>query len=986
MTKRSEAPRILTEFIVFIENQATTGDSVHKVKRISTDLAGELSKDQELKKFVTDKGINLAPADPGEKNQNAKAERSIGVILERGRVARIAANLPEPYWTASSIWSCTITNDLPKKSLQWISSNEKLFQLKPDLHRHHAFGSLCYTKPLATEIDKVRGNIPCVFLYRTTNGCYVELLDLALNLTGKRSSRRDTFGFTESAVPFGKGIGGVPVIPPEQPLAVNIPSMPPRTTSTRMNTAPKSTPNFSIPTTTAASPPTAPMALPVAPLASAPPVQQQPFVKPSAPTYVPPVPPVAQAPTVSKPIVPTTVSMPTPASAPAVTIAPAYTAPATNAPAQTVASTVPANHEEKSAKRSTPTVAPTAASQREPRSTAGSKAHWNKDANDAFEWKVPSKSQKSTNFVDMYTAPDNDDNDDDDYAILFPAANHLANNDSDSVLDDEDPVLLQAFATVNDDAPSTFEEAAKSPEWLAAAQKELTALHQRNTFMPVKIEDVPANTKPISTKWLFKRKSDGSAKARLVARGFAQLEGRDFDPLKISAPVAQIAVFRLLLAIAAAFGLTVISSDYVSAFTNALLPDAIYIHAPPGLIEILYPELPTGRYYVRLLRALYGLRQSAYLWNETLAQSFVANGFNRAPIEPCLFSKHQDDGIVLSSTHVDDTLTVCSPHLVESTKSTLTDMFDCSDPQINPPKFLHWNIDYSDAGIHISSSSFIDRAVRSILSSSLYPVYSPPSARAAFNADTAADVDPATLQRYQSMVGIATYAVYSTRPDVAFIASEYASVTKPSDKHVNAMEHTLRYLLHTRQLGILYPRGINSATGTTSSGLSLLSAASDSDHAGCPVTRRSHNAGIVYFNDAPIDWLSRKQRGVPSISASDAELSAIVATIDRTEYYRNLLDTLQISVNKWILRTDSLVISTVLNGPAAAKARHSAIRVAFAKHFVDSGILELLFVRSKDQPCDCLTKPMERLAFQQARNVIPMTMPPNQTKTNSSDP
>jgi len=112
------------------------------------------------------------------------------------------------------------------------------------------------------------------------------------------------------------------------------------------------------------------------------------------------------------------------------------------------------------------------------------------------------------------------------------------------------------------------------------------------TFTPVPLAEAKAdNQTPISTKWTFKRKSDGSAKGRVVARGFTQRPNQHFDERQTAAPVAPMAIFRLLFAIAAAFRLAVASVDYSTAYLNSFIKELLYVLATVGYLQRFYPRL-----------------------------------------------------------------------------------------------------------------------------------------------------------------------------------------------------------------------------------------------------------------------------------------------------------------------------------------------------------------------------------------------------------
>jgi len=153
--------------------------------------------------------------------------------------------------------------------------------------------------------------------------------------------------------------------------------------------------------------------------------------------------------------------------------------------------------------------------------------------------------------------------------------------------------------------PTGYAEAKGDPAWEAAMKQELQAMEKNKTW---ELVHLPAGHRPISLKWVYKLKKDEKGmvtrhKARLVARGFMQQEGIDFEDA--FAPVARMESVRVLLALAAQEGWKVHHMDVKSAFLNGDLKEEVYVRQPPGF-AVAGEE---GKVY-RLRKALYGLRQA----------------------------------------------------------------------------------------------------------------------------------------------------------------------------------------------------------------------------------------------------------------------------------------------------------------------------------------------------------------------------------------
>ena len=128
----------------------------------------------------------------------------------------------------------------------------------------------------------------------------------------------------------------------------------------------------------------------------------------------------------------------------------------------------------------------------------------------------------------------------------------------------------------------------------------------------------------IGCKWVFVIKQNEfneitKYKARLVAQGFSQRPGIDFD--KIYAPVVRYDSLRLLLALAVQKGWTPLQLDIKAAFLYGELKEEIFMELPPGYQD-QKGLISADTHCVKLLKSIYGLKQSPREWYAYLTAYF----------------------------------------------------------------------------------------------------------------------------------------------------------------------------------------------------------------------------------------------------------------------------------------------------------------------------------------------------------------------------
>lgn len=156
----------------------------------------------------------------------------------------------------------------------------------------------------------------------------------------------------------------------------------------------------------------------------------------------------------------------------------------------------------------------------------------------------------------------------------------------------------------------------------------------------MELVELPENKKVVGSKWIFttKHRADGSIeryKARLVAQGFTQTQGIDCE--ETFAPVAKLNSIRVLLSIATNLDWELHQLDIKNAFLNGELEEEIYMRIPPGFEE--------KEKVCRLIKSLYGLKQSPRAWFKRFSTTLHWLGYQQGQSDHTLFTKHVANGL-----------------------------------------------------------------------------------------------------------------------------------------------------------------------------------------------------------------------------------------------------------------------------------------------------------------------------------------------------
>ncbi|GJV62273.1 putative ribonuclease H-like domain-containing protein [Tanacetum coccineum] len=509
---------------------------------------------------------------------------------------------------------------------------------------------------------------------------------------------------------------------------------------------------------------------------------------------------------------------------------------------------------------------------------------------------------------------------------------------------DQQTCLFACF--LSQEEPKKVSQALADESWVEAMQEELLQFKLQDVWV---LCDLPEGKRVIGTKWVFRNKRDERGtiiknKARLVAQGYRQEEGVDYD--EVFAPVARIEAIRLFLAFASFMGFTVYQMDVKSAFLYGNITEEVYVKQPPGFEDPAHPN----KVY-RVVKALYGLHQAPRAWYERLSTFLLKHGYRRGAIDKTLFIKKDRRDIMLVQVYVDDII-------FGSTKSSMVkDFEELMQKEFKMSSmgeltfFLGLQVKQSNGGIFLSQDKYVKDILNKFDFRTIKPASTPIEAHKSLGKDEEGeDVD---VHTYRSMIGCLMY-LTASRPDIMFAVCLCARFqVTPKVSHLHAVKRIFRYLKHQPKLGLWYPKDSPFH----------LEAFSDSDYAGDNHDRRSTSGGCQYLGRRLVSWQCKKQT-IVAISSTEAEYVAAASCCAQVLWMQNqLLDYGFNFMNTEIHIDNESTICIVRNPVFHSKTKHIQIRHHFIRDCYEQRLINVVKVHTDDNVADLLTKGFDLARF-----------------------
>ena len=584
--------------------------------------------------------------------------------------------------------------------------------------------------------------------------------------------------------------------------------------------------------------------------------------------------------------------------------------------------------------------------------------------------------------------------------------------------------------------PTHYHGARKSKDrehWENAMREEISNCNKMETWEYVPQALLPPNAELVDSRWVYKIKSGSDGlitrfRARIVARGFTQRPGVDYNEEEVYAPVVCYDTLRTCMSIAAATdyepepdansaagsagaqqhgkGLEIVQADIKNAYLIGHLDKPIYMRQPQSA-EMRLDQ--NGRPMVcKLKRPLYGLKQSGHIFASVL-HSFLCDELkmNRLVSDRCAFVKSGDPdswtsdasnskdvldlngGQLIVLTYVDDLTIIGTKKQTEWIMDKLRGRFSLQESETGDIEFiLSMSVkrDRKLGTLTLNQTHAIEKLAKSIGIEVEKPSVVTAMKHIPMTKLEKPESNPEVSNwPYLNMVGSLLHISQCTRPDISYAVGALARhSTTLGAEHVKACKRCIQYLYNTRHLCIryggvesklnepmVYEAGRSPQSKRDFLQAEELQAYTDADYAMDVPTRKSTSGGIIYLNGGPITWSSKLQ---PIVAQSTAEAEIIAATHITKEivHLKLLLSELGVRDDGAVtVHEDNQACILMGNGMKSSRAaKHYEIRLHFLQESIRSGVIKFKYCETNEMIADAFTKPLEPDKFLKFRSLM----------------
>ncbi|SYW81775.1 uncharacterized protein UHO2_00280 [Ustilago hordei] len=422
-----------------------------------------------------------------------------------------------------------------------------------------------------------------------------------------------------------------------------------------------------------------------------------------------------------------------------------------------------------------------------------------------------------------------------------------------------------------------------------------------------------------------------------------------------------------ILALAVQNNWEVHALDITMAYLNSTLKEAIYMKPPEG------SGVAPGQVY-KVVKGLYGLKQSGQEWNQEFNRSLQCLGFFQVECTPCIYTKGQGEDMAIVVIYVDDTLVIAPrQETVLKVKKQISQRWKMEDSgEVSHFLGIKISQDHVMRTMTIGQSGYIDQVLVKHLDKCTKLIMVP------MQSILEGTIVASAVQQkeYLVIVGKLLWVANSTWPDLSLTVGVLARhMCEPSQEHYQSAQQVLHYLESTKEVGLVYRANELQEPLVAHSDANWVS--------NTTIQRRSTSGSVALVYGNPVAWKSVMQKCV-SLSAVKVEFVAAMEATCEVLFLKQLLHSIGIATGTPMVYLDNTGCIQVSKDPAQHwKLKHIDTKYHFIHNNVQEGRVQIKYVDTTRNLADVLTKPIGRQAMQQARSGLHLQIPAVAYKTGS---
>jgi hypothetical protein len=454
------------------------------------------------------------------------------------------------------------------------------------------------------------------------------------------------------------------------------------------------------------------------------------------------------------------------------------------------------------------------------------------------------------------------------------------------------------------------------------------------------------------------------------ARGYEQIDGVHYDENSKAAPVANEIVIRMTMVLIVMASWWAELLDVQGAFLTGEMDQEndCYLRVPEGFSKF-YPE----NVVLRLLKTLYGLKQSAYVFWKSLVKAFRHMTFERSKADPCLFFKWTEHGLVLWVTWVDDCLVCGKKEGVLAAKKQLMERFDC-DEVGELKEYIGCRVDRGDGIMKLTQPVLLQSFEDEFDLPDTKPPNTPATPGEVLRSGTETSMLSDVMQsKYRSGTGKLLHLMKWSRPDVRNSVRELSRfMTGATASHLKAMYRVMQYCVSTKERGLtLKP---DCKWNGDPNFMFILKGKSDSTYA----SDEDAKSVTGYSTTLCGATISEKSKGqtATTLSVTESELVAACDCVQDLLFEKRVLESLGLKVETpMILQVDNKgVMDLANNWSVGGRTRHITVRTNFLRELKEQGLLQVEWIPTTENSADLFTKNLQGPLFEKHASVYVSNM------------